>query len=212
MFFTTTLPCRYGHRAPEVILTKGHDKSVDYWAIGVLVYELLCGCTPFESSSQPETFKKIVQSQRYLGFPPKFDPHAKSLIRKLLHPNAGLRLGALQSGFSDIKDHPFFVTAVRGCTFQSTTIDGFLTSFTTSCYLPIFSSCAVAQLGGTRATRVVCTVHSCEQLLAADFSNLLCTCEHTNFHRCLLLSCLIVSCCCDSLVRSPSSFACSIKR
>lgn len=96
-----------------MVLTKGHDKSVDYWAIGVLVYELLCGCTPFESSSQPETFKKIVQSQRYLGFPPKFDPHAKSLIRKLLHPNAGLRLGALQSGFLDIKDHPFFVTTVR---------------------------------------------------------------------------------------------------
>lgn len=98
------------------MLTKGHDKSVDYWAIGVLIYELLCGCTPFESASQPETFKKIVQSQRYLGFPPKFDPHAKSLIRKLLHPNAGLRLGALQSGFSDIKCHPLFATVVSPCT------------------------------------------------------------------------------------------------
>lgn len=103
------------NRAPEVVLTKGHDKSVDYWAIGVLIYELLCGCTPFESTSQPEVFKKIVQSQRYLGFPPKFEPHAKSLIRKLLQPNAGLRLGALQSGFSDIKCHPFFITAVSLC-------------------------------------------------------------------------------------------------
>ena len=90
------------------MLTQGHDKSIDYWAYGVLVYELLCGHTPFESSNQQRTFEKIVHSQKHLGFPPNFDPHCKSLIRRLLHPNAALRIGALQNGIDDIKNHAFF--------------------------------------------------------------------------------------------------------
>ena len=92
----------------ELVLTQGHDKSIDYWAFGVLVYELLCGHTPFESSNQQRTFEKIVHSQKHLGFPPNFDPHCKSLIRRLLHPNAALRIGALQNGINDIKNHAFF--------------------------------------------------------------------------------------------------------
>lgn len=92
------------------MLTQGHDKSIDYWAFGVLVYELICGHTPFESSSQQRTFEKIVHSQKHLSFPPDFDPHCKSLIRRLLHPNAALRMGALQNGIEDIKNHAFFMT------------------------------------------------------------------------------------------------------
>ncbi len=91
------------------MLTQGHDKSADYWAYGVLVYELLCGHTPFESSNQQRTFEKIVHSQKHLAFPPEFDPHGKSLIRRLLHPNAALRLGALQNGILDITNHAFFL-------------------------------------------------------------------------------------------------------
>ena len=92
----------------ELVLTQGHDRSIDYWAFGVLVYELLCGHTPFESSNQQRTFEKIVHSQKHLIFPPNFDPHCKSLIRRLLHPNAALRIGALQNGLDDIKNHAFF--------------------------------------------------------------------------------------------------------
>lgn len=91
-----------------MVLTQGHDKSADYWAFGVLVYELLCGHTPFESSNQQRTFEKIVHSQKHLLFPSEFDPHGKSLIRRLLHPNAALRIGALQNGIQDITNHAFF--------------------------------------------------------------------------------------------------------
>lgn len=66
----------------ELVLTQGHDKSADYWAFGALIYELLCGHTPFESSNQQRTFEKIVHSQKHLAFPPEFDPHGKSLIRR----------------------------------------------------------------------------------------------------------------------------------
>ena len=92
----------------EIVLTQGHDKSVDCWAYGILMFEMLCGYTPFEGRSQQRTFEKIVHSQKYLIFPSGFDSHAKSLIRKLLHPNPALRLGALQNGFDDVKKHAFF--------------------------------------------------------------------------------------------------------
>jgi serine/threonine protein kinase len=102
IFKLPSLLCR------ELVLTQGHDKSADYWALGILIYEIICGRTPFESSNQQRTFEKIVHSQKHLIFPPSFDPHAKSLIRKLLHPNAALRFGALQGGVNDIMNHAFF--------------------------------------------------------------------------------------------------------
>lgn len=95
--------------APEVVLTQGHDSSADFWAYGILIYELLCGQTPFSGSNQQRTFEKIVHSQKHLQFPPKFDVHGKSLIRRLLHPNASLRIGCLQNKCADVKEHAFFV-------------------------------------------------------------------------------------------------------
>lgn len=91
-------------------MTQGHDKSADYWAFGILIYELLCGHTPFEGRNQQRTFEKIVHSQKHLTFPSAFESHCKSFIRRLLHPNPALRLGALQNGFKDIHSHAFFTT------------------------------------------------------------------------------------------------------
>jgi len=96
------------YMAPEIVLSRGHDSGVDFWACGILIYEMLCGTTPFEAGSQQETFERIVYSQRYLRFPLGFDPHAKSLIRKLLESNSALRLGALRGGVEDVKEHLFF--------------------------------------------------------------------------------------------------------
>lgn len=112
-----------------MVLTQGHDKSADYWAFGALVYELLCGHTPFESSNQQRTFEKIVHSQKHLAFPQEFDPHAKSIIRRLLHPNAALRLGSLQNGIDDIKNHAFFAMS-------NIDFDGLLGGETEMPYLP----------------------------------------------------------------------------
>jgi serine/threonine protein kinase len=98
------------YMAPEIVLTQGHDKSADYWAFGILLFELLCGYTPFTANNQKRMFEKIVASQKSLQFPPKFDSHAKSLIRRLLHPNASLRIGILQNGANDVKEHAFFST------------------------------------------------------------------------------------------------------
>jgi serine/threonine protein kinase len=91
-------------------LTQGHDNSADFWAFGVLIYELLCGHTPFAGRNQQRTFEKIVHSTKHLTFPTKFDSHAKSLIRRLLHPNPSLRIGCLQNGCQDVKEHAFFIS------------------------------------------------------------------------------------------------------
>lgn len=117
------------YMAPELVLTQGHDKSIDYWAYGILIYEFICGRTPFESTNQQRTFEKIVHSQKHLSFPNDFNPHCKSLIRRLLHPNAALRLGALQNGFDDIKRHAFFVM-------QNTDFDGLMQQTVEMPYVP----------------------------------------------------------------------------
>ena len=113
---TFTLCGTPDYMAPEVVLTQGHDKTADYWAFGVLLYEMLCGGTPFESITQKRTFEKIVNSAKFLTFPTNFDSHFKSLIRRLMHPKASLRIGALQNGFNDLKEHAVYNNSAIGKT------------------------------------------------------------------------------------------------
>lgn len=103
--------------APEQILSHGHGLSVDYWCFGVLIYELMNGSPPFFSdrlTGDDGVLTRILQCQRYLKFPLGFEAHARSIIRKLMQPTPGLRLGALKSGVKDIKEHMFF--ALHGST------------------------------------------------------------------------------------------------
>lgn len=94
--------------APELVLNKGHGTAVDYWALGCLLYELLLGKTPFQSSEEPKIFEKIINASKSLRFPKTFDVEAKDLIQRLLQPNPALRLGALAGGIQDIMNHPWF--------------------------------------------------------------------------------------------------------
>ncbi|CAN0545487.1 unnamed protein product, partial [Ectocarpus sp. 8 AP-2014] len=94
--------------APELVLSRGHDKAVDYWALGCFLYELLCGRTPFTDPRQAEIFKKAIRSERFLAFPAGFPATAQDLIRRLLTPNATYRLGNLSGGIQDIMSHPMF--------------------------------------------------------------------------------------------------------
>ena len=94
--------------APEIIMSKGHDHAVDYWAFGVIVYELLVGHTPFyqRGSSQIDMFKRIVLVK--YTTPDFVLDSAKSMIEQLLVRQQSQRLGNLANGYVGIKEQPWF--------------------------------------------------------------------------------------------------------
>nr|XP_043606177.1 serine/threonine-protein kinase UCN [Erigeron canadensis] len=90
--------------APEVVRGNGHDFVIDWWALGVLSYEMLYGSTPFRGKNRKETFGRILMMQ------PKFNgkpTELTDLIGKLLEKDPTLRLGC-NRGACEIKEHPFF--------------------------------------------------------------------------------------------------------
>eukprot|EP01022_Parablepharisma_sp_SALTPOND_P019716 TRINITY_DN340_c1_g1_i1.p2 TRINITY_DN340_c1_g1~~TRINITY_DN340_c1_g1_i1.p2 ORF type:complete len:288 (+),score=17.28 TRINITY_DN340_c1_g1_i1:3288-4151(+) len=92
--------------APEIILNKGHDQAVDWWAMGILLYEMLMGIDPFSAEESSEVYEKILSGK--LSFPESFNRDAKSLIKRLLQSDLSKRLGNLRNGVQDIKQHKFF--------------------------------------------------------------------------------------------------------
>ncbi|XP_025945459.1 cGMP-dependent protein kinase 2 isoform X4 [Apteryx rowi] len=91
--------------APEVILSKGHDFSVDFWSLGILVYELLTGSPPFSGADQMMTYNLILKGIEKLDFPKIITRRPEDLIRKLCRQNPTERLGNLRNGINDIKKH-----------------------------------------------------------------------------------------------------------
>lgn len=92
--------------APEVILGLGQDKAVDYWALGILTYELLHGFTPFHSDTSKEVYQNIIRSN--VHFPIKLSSSGKDFILQLLEKDPKARLGCGEKGIEDIKNHVWF--------------------------------------------------------------------------------------------------------
>ncbi|CAN7047193.1 unnamed protein product, partial [Brassica oleracea var. botrytis] len=90
--------------SPEVIRGDGHDFAVDWWALGVLTYEMMYGETPFKGKSKKETFRNVlVKEPEFAGKPNDLT----DLIRRLLVKDSSRRLGS-RRGAAEIKEHPFF--------------------------------------------------------------------------------------------------------
>lgn len=83
---------------------KAYGHSVDLWAYGILLYEILCGRTPFYSSQRDEIYNRIETAP--LEFPAHLTEHARSLISGLLERNPQKRFGA--KGLHQVMAHPFF--------------------------------------------------------------------------------------------------------
>merc|ERR1711871_565214 len=92
--------------APEIIQSKGHGKAVDWWALGVLIYEMLAGYPPFYDENPFGIYQKILAGK--IDFPRHFDVHAKDLIKKLLTADRTKRLGCLKNQAGDITKHKWF--------------------------------------------------------------------------------------------------------
>nr|AML78320.1 putative LOV domain-containing protein [Cyperus papyrus] len=93
--------------APEIITGAGHTSAVDWWALGVLLYEMLYGYTPFRGKTRQKTFANILQKD--LKFPASIPVSfpARQLMYQLLHRDPQNRLGSCK-GANEIKQHPFF--------------------------------------------------------------------------------------------------------
>ena len=72
--------------APEIIQSKGHNYSVDWWALGVLIFEMLAGYPPFYDENPFGIYQKILAGK--IEFPRQFDSKAKDLIKRLLTAGA----------------------------------------------------------------------------------------------------------------------------
>jgi len=92
--------------APEVLLNKGHGKPVDWWTLGILIYEMIVGYPPFVDEDPMGIYQKILSGK--IVFPKMFDKNAKGLVKKLLTADLGKRYGNLKNGVEDIKQHKWF--------------------------------------------------------------------------------------------------------
>jgi len=92
--------------APEVLLNKGHGKPVDWWTLGILIYEMIVGYPPFVDEDPMGIYQKILSGK--IVFPKLFDKNAKSLVKHLLTAELSKRFGNLKKGVEDIKEHKWF--------------------------------------------------------------------------------------------------------
>nr|AML77505.1 putative LOV domain-containing protein [Bauhinia tomentosa] len=93
--------------APEIITGAGHTSGIDWWAVGILLYEMLYGRTPFRGKNRQKTFANILHKD--LTFPSSIPVSlaARQLINALLQRDPASRLGS-GTGANEIKQHPFF--------------------------------------------------------------------------------------------------------
>ncbi|EDW88747.1 cGMP-dependent protein kinase, isozyme 1 isoform X1 [Drosophila yakuba] len=94
--------------APEIILDRGHDRAVDYWALGILVYELLVGKTPFRGVNQIKIYQQILSGIDVIHMPARIPRSAQHLVRHLCKQLPAERLGYQRKGIADIKRHSWF--------------------------------------------------------------------------------------------------------
>ncbi|KAI0340490.1 cAMP dependent protein kinase [Trametopsis cervina] len=92
--------------APEIIQSDGHGKAADWWACGILAYEMMVGYPPFFDETAYGIYEKILRGK--IHWPKDMDPLSREIIKAFLHPDRSKRLGNLIGGAQDILEHPWF--------------------------------------------------------------------------------------------------------
>jgi serine/threonine protein kinase len=94
------------YMAPEVFLGKGYNCAADWYASGIMMYEMMVGRPPFMANDPMELFRMALEDK--MRFPREMIGGAKSLIKKLTAQDLSKRFGYLHEGVKDIKNHRFF--------------------------------------------------------------------------------------------------------
>ncbi|KAJ2773381.1 hypothetical protein IWQ57_001321 [Coemansia nantahalensis] len=104
---TSTFCGTPAYMAPEVLESSvSYDLSIDWWSLGVLLYEMLTGEVPFKGKAPPQIAKNIAKMKVY--YPNYITPDAKDLIIRLLRKQPAKRIGYGPRGVENIKNHRFF--------------------------------------------------------------------------------------------------------
>ncbi|KAF9057744.1 kinase-like domain-containing protein [Panaeolus papilionaceus] len=93
--------------APEVIAAQGHTAAVDWWTLGILIYEMIYATTPFKGQERNDTFYNIRNEPVRFRDSPKVSSAGKDCICRLLEKSDRQRLGS-KSGASEVKQHKWF--------------------------------------------------------------------------------------------------------
>ena len=93
--------------APEVFKQKGYGQEIDWWSLGVIMFEMMIGYPPFYSESSTETCKKILDWENNLEIRPEanISKEAVDILKRLIN-DPEKRLG--RNGAEEVKQHPFF--------------------------------------------------------------------------------------------------------
>ncbi|KAK8143838.1 serine/threonine protein kinase, AGC [Beauveria asiatica] len=94
--------------APEVIHNQGHTTAVDWWALGILLYEFLTGYPPFWHQNPLEIYKQIVEKPIAFPADPPISDQARDIICSFCTVDRSRRLGNVSGGATRVKAHPFF--------------------------------------------------------------------------------------------------------